>query len=769
MPVNVKPAVSLILATLLPAITILLPIAPASATQIEAPHGVAPVAKFNSTAANALSSDQAVDQMAVWSPTDQVTVTLTITQAKDLPVPGSVPLVDLPPGTINIALLGVDKRPTKQFNNTDVIMIASINPDVPAVTLLSIPRDTPVYIPGRQVWKVNTAYGEGGGIELFKDTIRYNFGLKIDYYALVNFSALVHSVDILGGIDVVATCPIQHGFPRDPYYMGGPYVAQDYTDTFTGEVWKAGSKVPLTILDLPKPGVYSLDGQHALAYVRARKGIPGGDVDRGRREQRVVRALFAKAKQLGTITKIPELLEAFDQDVKTDLTLPQLVQLAGVADRFSDAVIRSRFLDAQGSNGAALTDIDEGNKYWRNRRDYVEQVLTVALNHKAEDGIPIEVLNGTSEPGFALAAADRLNELGFRVVEIKAADKAYAQSVIINHTTTSKGSAVPLLLRTFSLQSRNVVADPQPEGVRYSIVVGADFNTCYYASSLRASGSTPIDTSSIPISTLEDMTDTIDVTLPFATPTSLPGSTVSPEATVDANQPTATPAATAIATAEPTQDAVIIDPAASTAIPTAVVPNTAPGGATPEGSVPTPAPTVAPVVVLPPLNGPTAVINTGVTVNVRRGPGTTYRVLGDLGRNEMVPVIGKSGDGEWLQIQIGNIVGWIAVRVAKITGDVGSVAVTDGSGGTGKQVVTATQTNNLANIVVPRGDVINVRRGPGTNTGVTFKLRGGQSASIIGQNADGTWLQIQYKGTTGWVFRTVVIASGDTSSIPIIR
>ena len=703
-----RPAASLILATLLPAITTILPVAPTSATHA------------NVTANDALSSDQAAETLAVWSPSQQLTVTLTITQAKDLPVPGSVPLVDLPPGTINIALLGVDKRPSKDFNNTDVIMIASINPDVPAVTLLSIPRDTPVYIPGRQVWKVNTAYGNGGGIDLFKDTIRYNFGLKIDYYALVNFSALVHSVDILGGIDVVATCPIQHGFPRDPYYMGGPYVARDYTDTFTGEVWKAGTKVPLTILDLPKPGVYSLDGQHALAYVRARKGIPGGDVDRGRREQRVVRALFAKAKQLGTITKIPDLLNAFDNDVKTDLTLPQLVQLAGVADRFSDAVIRSRFLDDRGANGAALTDVNESNTYWRNRRDYVEQTLTVALNHKAEDGIPIEVLNGTSEPGFALAAADRLNEVGFRVVEIKAADKAYAQSVIIDHTTTSKGNAVPLLLRTFSLKQGHVVADPQPEGVRYSIVVGADFNTCYYASSLRASGSDPIDTSTIPISALDDVTDTIDVTMPYPTPTALP------TATPDPNQPAPTPEATV----------VVIEPAVTT----------------PEAA--------------PAINTPTAVIGTGTNVNVRRGPGTSYRVLGDLGRNEVVPVIGKSGDGTWLQIQIGNIVGWISTRVVELSGDVASIAVTDGSGGSG---VAPAPITDLANIIVPRGDMVNVRRGPSTDNGVAFKLRGGQSATITGQNTAGSWWQIQYKGTTGWVFRTIVIATGDTSRIPIIR
>lgn len=94
------------------------------------------------------------------------------------------------PGTINIALLGVDKRPTKNFNNTDVIVIASINPDIPSVTLLSISRDWPAHIPGVGTQKINTAFAIGRP-KLFRDTLMRNFGLRIDYYAMVNFEGLV--------------------------------------------------------------------------------------------------------------------------------------------------------------------------------------------------------------------------------------------------------------------------------------------------------------------------------------------------------------------------------------------------------------------------------------------------------------------------------------------------------------------------------------------------------------------------------------------------
>ncbi len=162
--------------------------------------------------------------------------------ATPVPIPPPARKIELPPGTFNVALLGIDKRPDRGFMNTDVIIIASINPDVPIVTLLSIPRDTQVYIPGVGMRKVNQAYAFGGP-DLFKETIRYNFGLDVANYAMVNFAGLVRAVDALGGVDVIATCPIQHNFPRDPYYMGGSIVAKDYVDTFTGEVWPAGSRV----------------------------------------------------------------------------------------------------------------------------------------------------------------------------------------------------------------------------------------------------------------------------------------------------------------------------------------------------------------------------------------------------------------------------------------------------------------------------------------------------------------------------------------------
>ena len=566
-------------------------------------------------------------------------VTSQVTRPITYIVPSAVKPLELPPGTINVALLGVDTRPQFKYKNTDVIVIASINPDIPSVTMLSIPRDTLVYIPRRYVWKVNQAYAIGG-FDLLKKTLLYNFGISVDHYAMVNFEALVHTVDLLGSVDVVATCPIYHVFPKDPYYIGNRMVAKDYTNQLTGEIYKAGTLVPTQTIDLPKPGVYSLDGLQALAYVRARKGIPGGDVDRGRREIRMIRAIFAKAKQLGTLTKIPDLLTQFGQDLQTDFTLPDLLSLAGSANSINDAVIRSRFLDKGGANGQAITDATiyaggVSNEFWRARRDYLQDTLTVALNQRVNESIPIEVINGTSDAGFAVAAADRLNELGFRVAEIKAAPQPYAESMIVDHTMTKKGSAVPLLTRSFDIKLTNVITDPQPEGIRYSVVVGADFNTCYYAKSLQASGSEPIDAFSAPTDPEVALPDTVDVTAPFATATPIGLAAPTPE-----------PTTTVIATPAPTATPA---PAIVTSVITPV------SAATQAGAI--------------------VIVPRGDVVNIRLTPSTRGRIIGKLSGGQQAIIIGRSNDGSWLEVRAGRRVGWVARSVVQVAGDVTGVPV----------------------------------------------------------------------------------------------
>lgn len=467
---------------------------PSTSTPIPSPTDVLPPTEMPqptpTVGAEPILPRQPVPQVVISNTYTGFTFTVVLSPSVPISVdfnsimPPVEPLV-LPPNTINIALVGVDTRPQQGGLNTDVIVIASINPDIPAVTLLSIPRDTMAYVPNFGYKKVNGAFARGGAT-LFRQTLLYNYGINVDYYAMVNFSSVVQAVQTLEGVDVVATCPLYQVFPRDPYYYADPVtpliVTRPYVDSFTGETWQPGTAVPTQTIWIPNAGVYTLNGMQALAYVRARYGVPGGDVDRGRREQRLIRAVLSKAKQLNSITKIPELYGQFERNVKTDLTLPDILKLATMAANLDDVVIRSRFIDGAGFTSITLPIA--GSLLVPNPtglRNYLQQLLTVALNQRSNEGIPIELVNATPKEDFGIAAADRLSELGFRVVSIAQAEQPQAQTQIIDFSSTKKGSAIPLLQRNFGIKAKNIADQPDANSpVRYRIIAGADFEPCYY-------------------------------------------------------------------------------------------------------------------------------------------------------------------------------------------------------------------------------------------------------------------------------------------------
>jgi anionic cell wall polymer biosynthesis LytR-Cps2A-Psr (LCP) family protein len=473
-------------------------------------------------------------------------------------VPPPVDPIRLPAGTINIALLGTDTRPQQGGLNTDVIMIASLHPDQPVVTLFSIPRDVLVYIPGRHMHKVNTAYNKGA--DMFRKTILHNFGIRIDYYALVDFSGVVKTVDALGGIEVVATCPLYHVFPKDPYYFADETspmtVTAPYTDSFTGEPWVVGERVPTQTIEIPRPGVYELNGMETLAFARARYGVPGGDIDRGRRAQRVVRALLNEIRHDASLATIPTLYEQYSRSVYTDMGLTDIVRLASQSNRLDALAIRNRFFDGVGLTAVTLPRV--GAVLIPDRAavtQYVQRALTVNANVRANDGIPVELWNATYYDDYTAAATDRLRELGFIVVESKRV-KVEPKSSIIDFSTSAKGGALPLLLRSFGMQQSVVLAEPQEmaNGARYRIIAGADFNTCYqrgYEYPIHAVASPP-------------------GTQPLATP----AATVAVSTTVTA--------AVEIPAAAPTATVVIpVETATATPLPLPATP--APPDSTPEG------------------------------------------------------------------------------------------------------------------------------------------------------------------------------------------
>jgi hypothetical protein len=105
--------------------------------------------------------------------------------------------------------------------------------------------------------------------------------------------------------------------------------------------------------------------------------------------------------------------------------------------------------------------------------------MNVALNQQAGAGIPVEFVNGTGNPDMGIVAASRLRELGFDVVSGQEAGEVISRTRVVDFTTTTKGSALPRLQSAFQIKPEFVSREPNPDGPRYRIVAGRDFDPCY--------------------------------------------------------------------------------------------------------------------------------------------------------------------------------------------------------------------------------------------------------------------------------------------------
>ncbi|MGA9534245.1 MAG: LCP family protein [Anaerolineales bacterium] len=229
----------------------------------------------------------------------------------DFPAPTEPSAIEIRPpaepipfgaNVVNILLLGSDARPYEGGYRTDVMMIASLDPNKGTATLVSIPRDLYVYIPGWRVDRINTAEPRGG-LELAAQTLLYNFGIPIHYYARMNFNGFKNLVDTLGGVEVEST-----GYLYDE--CGGTWYRfnPDYT--------------------------YHMNGFTALCYVRMRKH--SSDFDRLRRQQEVITAIFQKVLTLNGLSRVPELYRQFNSMVETDIGLQQAIRLLPLASHLAN-------------------------------------------------------------------------------------------------------------------------------------------------------------------------------------------------------------------------------------------------------------------------------------------------------------------------------------------------------------------------------------------------------------------------------------------------
>jgi LCP family protein required for cell wall assembly len=221
------------------------------------------------------------------------------------PAPTATPTWAGPP-TFTFVALGVDQRNDREIPRTDTIMIGQVDLRGPRVSLVSIPRDLLVDIPGYGKDRINAAYvyGEqfkepGGGIGLLRRTIDRSFGIKIDHFGLVDFQCFRTAIDSVGGVTVNVPSAI----------VDSTYPTEDY-----------GTKV-VTF----EPGIQVMDGERALEYSRTRSA--DNDFQRIQRQQLVVAAMREQFLQVRTLPAIPTLLSGC-RNMRSDLGWREYLTLA---------------------------------------------------------------------------------------------------------------------------------------------------------------------------------------------------------------------------------------------------------------------------------------------------------------------------------------------------------------------------------------------------------------------------------------------------------
>ncbi|MBY0025838.1 LCP family protein [Priestia aryabhattai] len=256
---------------------------------------------------------------------------------------------------ISILFMGVDDSETRKFGKsarTDALILATFNETNKTVKLVSIPRDSRVYIPEvNKKDKITHAHAYGGP-KATVETVEQLFNVPIDYYVKVNFKAFTDIVDSLGDIDFDV-----------PYAMS----EKDSKDRHNAIVLK--------------PGNQHLNGEEALAVARTRK--QDNDIERGKRQQQLIEAMIKKAASIGSLNKYGNLIEAVGDNMKTNLMFGEMLSFYDYA---------SKKVDIETINLDGSDEKINGVYYFKLDNDSVEKVSEKLRKH-----LGIESTSDTTE------------------------------------------------------------------------------------------------------------------------------------------------------------------------------------------------------------------------------------------------------------------------------------------------------------------------------------------------------------------------------------
>lgn len=269
---------------------------------------------------------------------------------------------------------------------SDSMLLLRFDPEAEKVSVLSIPRDTRVYIEGYGVRKINHANDYGGPALTASVASELLGGIKIDRYVRVNVQGVEKLIDALGGVTV--------NVPKDMKY-----------NDFSQHLY----------IDLKK-GIQHLDGDKAMQFLRYRyDGL--GDISRVQRQQMLMRAAVEQTLKPATVIKVPKILSVIQSHLDTNLTVRELMALSNFASKTDRSGIKMMMLPGDFNSG------DERVSYWLPNHRKINRLMT---QHFAmpRDGSDYEV------SGNRYATLDRVSDINNPRIRISVQDSTKSQKAL---------------------------------------------------------------------------------------------------------------------------------------------------------------------------------------------------------------------------------------------------------------------------------------------------------------------------------------------------
>ncbi len=370
-------------------------------------------------------------------------------------------------GHTNILLLGVAGSTEEGGHLTDSMMIVSVNPDKPSVSILSLPRD--LYLSSNiGEHKINAIYalarakhGDKKGLEIIKRAISSFTGVDIHYAAVVDFALFEEGIDLIGGVEVFVPQDIE-----DDRYPGPNYSYQTF---------------------VVRKGIHIFDGKTALKYARSRKS--SSDYDRARRQQDLILAMQKKLESMGwaeNAQKIRQFYDLFRRKVNTDVGLTEIMALGKIAMDIDFADITSFVLNDDPSQPGGLLYTPAKEFYngqfvllpddIEDTRTFMKLVLSDPDIH--QEDTQIVILNGTGREGIAGTLAGRIRQMGFHVFDVGNADEENIDHSYIKVYNSKKKKTLDFLqqfLDVGNIQQVDPALIPAGNLIDLEIVLGDDW------------------------------------------------------------------------------------------------------------------------------------------------------------------------------------------------------------------------------------------------------------------------------------------------------